>query len=164
MLQNSDELILSDIQAEHEEYRRVTFVLMLKKAFTDTGLTQAQAQVLGIEQGAFWRATQEQREKYQNPQRSTLLRWCNILYKAGRRKEDRQRYIDIIELAGYAPPHQVNEALKRTTTATLPIVQQAPTTETLGKLAPMSYAPSPSPSPEKPKKTKRQFAPRPDKL
>ena len=159
MVQNSDELILSDIQAEHEEYRRVTFVRMLKKAFTDTGLTQAQAQVLGIEQGAFWRATQEQREKYQNPQRSTLLRWCNILYKAGRRKEDRQRYIDIIELAGYGPPQQVNEALKRTTTATLAIVQQAPTTETLGKLAP-----SPSPSPEKPKKTKRQFVPRPDKL
>lgn len=158
-MQNSDELVLADVQAEQEEYRRVTFVRMLKKAFKESGLTQVRAQELGIEQGAFWRATQERKEKYQNPQRSTLLRWCNILYKAGRRKEDRQRYIDIIELAGYAPPHQVNETLKRTTTATLSIVQQSPTTEPLGNLVPMSYTQA-----ETPKKTGRQFKSPLDKI
>lgn len=140
MFQSSDELQLADIRVEREEQRRLLFVRMLKKAFVESGLNRLSQPVLrdiGIDPGAFWRATTEDKDKYKHPQRETLYRWCNAMYKYAQRREDTARYEDIMMLAGYAVPQQIKEALRRTTEELA--IQKSPTTDTLGNLGDKSY-------------------------
>ncbi len=136
MFQDSADLLLTDIQAE-EERRRLVFVEMLKKAFKESGLTPMVGESLGIERGGFWRATAEEKEKYQHPSYAKLFRWCRIMYKYAGRRHETQKYETIMHLAGYAIPQQINEALRRTTEELA--IQKSPTTDTIGDMGDKSY-------------------------
>ena len=134
-MQDSAELALKEMEESAAEEVRIAFVYLLIRTFKESGLQVTQAQELGIDRPAFWRATNIDKRSFVMPERETLWRWCRILYVA-RGRLDREVFDRIVHLAGYQTPAEIQAAQKETSEhyAITP-----PRTDALGDFTNKSY-------------------------
>ena len=129
---------------EEYEARCLEFARLLREAFEESGLKWREAQKRGIDMASLSKSTRFESRDFRMPQVSTLMQWCDVLYAArGYRLEDWNRCMQLLQLAGYAPPREVNETLRETTkhrAVHSPVQQPKETsTEPLGNLGDKSY-------------------------
>ncbi len=131
---------------QHEEINRKVFSRALMRVLEESGFVFPAHGIqynylqhyLGIDKAALWRVLTDSKK----PEALTLMRWCHSLYlyrraySIGTPLADQQMFADIMALAGYTMPQQINAARQRL----LALMQQEPPqTDPLGDMSDPHY-------------------------
>ncbi len=113
---------------QHEEANRRAFVASFRRVLQESGFISDTGAVsyaylqryLGLDKATLWHALSDGTD-FKRPEAMTLMRWCHSLYLyrraygIGTSVQDQQMFTDIMAIAGYTMPKEINAARRRVT-------------------------------------------------